>query len=198
MTTARFCLKFVAKLKFMKGREFDSKTAPISFIDLEMTGLEAQKHEIVEVGLVKVSQPDLVIIEKWDIKVRPEHLETADLEALKISGYNEEKWKDAVSLSEMMKILAEKTQGSILAGFMVMSDYSFLDSAATKTGIPLDIHRRILDINSFAVAKMGVPFGENGLSSFLKILNISFENHHTALADAIASFELYKRVIREK
>ena len=55
----------------MKGQEFDVKSAPISFIDLEMTGLEGSKHEIVEIGLVKVSQPELEIIEKWEAKVRP-------------------------------------------------------------------------------------------------------------------------------
>ena len=77
----------------MKGLELDTKTAPISFIDLEMTGLEGTRHEIVEIGLLKVSQPDLEIIESWDVKVKPQNIAVADPEALKICGYDEEKWK---------------------------------------------------------------------------------------------------------
>lgn len=177
----------------MKGKEFDAKICSISFIDLEMTGLEAAKHEIVEIGLVKVSQPDMRVIETWDIKVKPKHVENADPEALRISGYKPENWDKAVSLEEMMKQLAEKIKGSILAGFNVSCDYSFLDAAVTKTGIPLDFHRRHFDVNSYAAAKLGYQFGTKGLSTLTKEYGIKLENHHTALADAIAAFELYKR-----
>lgn len=178
----------------MKGKEFDTKNAPISFIDLEMTGLEGSKHEIVEIGLVKVSQPGLEIIEKWEVKVRPEHPENADPEALKISGYDPEKWREAVSLEEMMRVLAEKVRGTILAGWNVMADYAFLDSAVTKTGTSLDFHRRVLDVNSYAAAKLGYQFGASGLNATAKSLGISLEGHHIALADAMATYEVYKMV----
>lgn len=177
----------------MRGKDFETKNAPISFLDLEMTGLESTKHEIIEVGLVKVSQPDLKILEEWEVKVKPEHIETADPESLKISGYDEEKWKSSISLKETMEKLAPKVKGTILAGFNVACDYSFLDSAVTRTGIPLDFHRRVLDINSFICGKKGFIFGEKGLSSFSREYNISLEKHHTALADALAAFELYKK-----
>ncbi len=178
----------------MKGKEFDTKNSPICFIDLEMTGLEAQKHEIVEIGLVKASQPELDIIEKWEAKVRPEHLETADPKALGISGYNSEGWKNAISLKEMMEILSKKTEGAIMAGFVSFADYSFLDAAVTKTGIPLDFHRRYLDINSYTYAKLGYDWNDTGLSALCKKLGINLENHHTAMADALAAYEVYKMV----
>ncbi|OGF69208.1 hypothetical protein A2643_04075 [Candidatus Nomurabacteria bacterium RIFCSPHIGHO2_01_FULL_39_220] len=181
----------------MKGKEFNTKNSPICFVDLEMTGLEAHKHEIVEIGLVKASQPDLKIIETWEVKIRPEHLETADPKALEISGYNKDSWGKAVSLKGMMEILAEKTKGTILAGFVPFADYSFLDAAVTRTGIPLDFHRRFLDINSYAYAKLGYDWNETGLSALCKKLGISLENHHTAMADALAAYEVYKKVSRE-
>ncbi|MBI2023947.1 3'-5' exonuclease [Candidatus Giovannonibacteria bacterium] len=178
----------------MKGKDFDTKIAPISFIDLEMTGLESSKHEIIEIGLVKTSQPGLEVIETWEIKVKPLHLGTADPEALKISGYDENAWKNAISLKEMMNLLAPKIKGSILAGFNVSCDYAFLDVATTQTGIPLDFHRRILDVNAFICGKLGCIFGEKGLSSFSKEFNINLDKHHTALADAMAAYELYKKI----
>ena len=178
----------------MKGQEFDTKNAPISFIDLEMTGLESAKHEIVEIGLVKVFQPGLEVMETWEAKVRPEHLETADPEALKISGYDPEAWKDAISLQEMMTILSEKSKGSILAGFVPFADYAFLDAAVTRTGIPLDFHRRTLDVHTYVAAKMGYDRNESGLSFLCQKLGIDPGRYHTALADAMACYEVYKRV----
>ncbi|MBI4059613.1 3'-5' exonuclease, partial [Candidatus Giovannonibacteria bacterium] len=163
----------------MKGKEFDTKNAPISFIDLEMTGLEGSKHEIVEIGLVKASQPGLEILETWEAKVRPERLGAADLESLKISGYDEERWKNAVSLQEMMRILSEKVRGTILAGWNISTDYAFLDAAVTRTGIPLDFHKHVLDVNSYAAARLGYDWGMSGLNTTAKNLGIALEGHHT-------------------
>nr|KKS46979.1 MAG: polymerase III epsilon subunit protein [Candidatus Giovannonibacteria bacterium GW2011_GWF2_42_19] len=181
----------------MKGKEFYTSNSPISFIDLEMTGLEGFKHEIVEIGLVKASQPDLSIIEKWEIKVRPESVLLADPDSLKISGYDIEKWKDAVKLSDAMRTLSEKVKDTILAGFNVATDYAFLDAAVTKTGIPLDFHKRVLDVNSYAVAKLGYEWHEVGLGGLSKRLDIVHENHHTALADATACYKIYRKLRKD-
>jgi|SRR3989344_6816532 len=181
----------------MKGKEFNTKTAPICFIDLEFTGLESAKHEIVEIGMVKASQPGLDIIETWEAKIKPDHLETADPEALDISGYNPDGWKNAITLKEMMTILSEKSKGAILAGFVPFADYAFLDAAVTRTGIPLDFHRRTLDVHTYAVAIKGYDRNESGLSFLSKELGIDLDNHHTALADAMACYEVYKKVSRE-
>jgi len=178
----------------MKGKEFFTSNSPISFIDLEMTGLEGFKHEIVEIGLVKASQPDLSIIEKWEIKVKPENVSLADPDSLKISGYDPEKWSGAVPLNEAIQILSIKVKNTILAGFNVSTDYSFLDSAVTKTGIPLDFHKRVLDVNSFAIAKLGYEWHEVGLVGLSKRLDIAHENHHTGLSDAMACYEIYKKL----
>ncbi len=161
-----------------------------------MTGLEGSKHEIVEIGLVKASQPGLEVMETWEAKVRPEQLEFADPVALEISGYDPEKWKDAISLEEMMRILAEKVRGTILAGWNISTDYAFLDAAVTKTGTPLDFHKHVFDVNSYAAARLGYDWGMSGLGPTAKSLGITLEGHHTALPDAMATYEVYKKVAR--
>jgi len=178
----------------MKGIEFDASNSPISFIDLEMTGLEGSKHEIVEIGLVKVSQPELEVIETWDVKVKPENVSNADPDSLKISGYKEEEWENAITLHKMMQILSEKIDGTILAGWNISTDYSFLDSAVTKTGIQLNFRKHVLDVNSYAYGKLGYQWGESGLSTTAKKLKIKLDGHHTALPDAMACYEVYKKV----
>ncbi len=176
----------------MKLLDFDTREAPISFIDLEMTGLESAKHEIIEIGLVKASQPDLEIIEKWEIRVKPEQLETSDPEALKVAQYDKEKWQNAVSLFEAMNILALKIDRTILAGWNVATDYSFLDQAFSKTGIQLNFFKHILDINSYTKARLNMSWGSGGLSNTCKKLGVTRENEHTALSDALATYEIYR------
>lgn len=178
----------------MKGLPLNAKTSPISFLDLEMTGLEASKHEILEAGLVKVSQPTLEIIETWEAKVKPENIEDADPEAMKFNNYNEDAWKDAISLKEMMEILSKKLDGTILAGSNISCDYAFLDVAVTKTGVLLNIHRRTLDVNSYAHGK-GYDLSSIGMDSLLAQLDLKNENRHSALADAMAVYEIYKKLI---
>jgi len=58
--------------------------------------------------LVVINQKTLEIIDTLDIKVKPEHIETADEFALKINGYNETDWKDALTLKEAMSIYGQK------------------------------------------------------------------------------------------
>ena len=57
------------------------------WIDLEMTGLNPVRHEIIELGVV-IASPDLEIVEEFDLKIKPEHLENADPVSLKISNYS--------------------------------------------------------------------------------------------------------------
>ena len=81
-----------------------------------------------------------------------------------------------------------KAKGTVLAGFNVSNDYSFLDVAVTKTGIPLDFHKHVLDVNSYAAAKLGLEWGKAGLGTLSKQLGIKLEHHHTALSDAMACY----------
>jgi len=178
----------------MKGKEFDTEHALISFIDLEMTGLEASRHEIVEIGLVKVSQPNLDILETWEVKIKPERLSEADPDSLKISGYNEEEWKDAISLKEGMATLSEKVKETVLAGWNIATDYAFLDAATAKTGYPLVFHKRVLDVNSYAAGKLDYEWGSVGLFTLSKKLAITTGNHHNALSDSKACFEIYRKL----
>ena len=45
------------------------------------------RHEIIEIGCV-ITTPRLEIIEKFELKIKPKHIEDADPIALKINHYN--------------------------------------------------------------------------------------------------------------
>lgn len=181
------------------------KKKDLAFIDLETTGLDAERHEIIEIGAIIARQipkdgqgNELEIIEEFDLKIKPEHIETSDPEALNINGYNEMDWMFAISLESAMKLLAEKTEGAMLVAQNVSFDWLFLEKAFFKTGIQnkMDYHR--IDILSMAYAKLyhdprAQKFSLRSLCEYYEIKN---ERAHTALADIRAEYEVYKKLIQ--
>src|SRR3989344_4367775 len=111
----------------MKGHNF-------AFVDIETTGLDAEKHEIIEIGCVLTS-PDLEVIEEFELKIKPERIEDADPVSLKVNQYDSLDWEDAYGLKEGMKIFAGKVNDCIMVGHNVAFDSGFLEHAFTKNGI---------------------------------------------------------------
>jgi len=168
----------------------------LAFIDIEATGLSLTKHEIVEIGCV-LATPDLEVLEEFELKIEPEHIETADPVSLKISHYNKEAWEGALPLSEAMKILSAKVKDCIMVGQNVAFDSGFLEYAFAKTGILNNMHYHKLDTISIAWAKLHrEPDLEHfSLRELCKRFGIENEHAHTALSDARATYELYKKLM---
>jgi len=62
-----------------------------SVLDTETTGLNLNRHEIIQVGLIEYEisdQGDLRLIWEHDHKIIPTNIATADPKALKINGYH--------------------------------------------------------------------------------------------------------------
>ncbi len=180
------------------------KKRNLAFIDLETTGLNPTRQEIIEVGCVVVRQvptigrgAKLEIISEFDSKVKPEHLETAEPEALRINGYNDADWLFAASLEQAMKVLVEKTEDAIMISHNITFDWSFLQSAFAKTKLVNKMSPVRLDLMSMAFAKLYhretvQRFNLKALSDYFGIKN---ERAHTAMSDIKASIEIYKKLL---
>ncbi len=167
-----------------------------AFIDIETTGLNLLKHEIIEIGCV-VATPALEVIEEFEIKIKPEHIENADKAALKVNHYNESDWKNAMSLEDAMKIFSQKVKDCIMVGHNVAFDSGFLEYAFNKVQIANPMHYHKLDSVSVAWAKLHrEPDLEHfSLRELCLRFNIKNEHAHTAFADARATYELYKKLM---
>ena len=168
----------------------------LAFIDIETTGLNVIKHEIIEIGCV-ITTPQFEVVEEFELKIKPERIDEADPVALKISHYNQTEWKKASTLNKAMKILSMKTKDCIMVGHNVSFDASFLEYAFAETGVKNSMHYHRLDTVSIAWAKL---HREPDLEHFsLRELGVRFgivnEKAHTALSDARATFELYKKLM---
>lgn len=176
--------------------EIDDGDEHIAFLDLETTGLDPARHDIIEIGLVLVSAKTLTIVQQHSVRVRPERLEQAEAEALAINGYDERAWKDAVSLREALEELAPLIEGTLVAGHNVGFDWSFLEAGFKRASLPLpevDYHR--LD-----TASLAWPLHSNhdttslSLSEVCRYLGIYRPSPHRALDDARCAYEVAFRM----
>lgn len=174
----------------------------LAFVDIETTGFDKEKHEIIELGLVLVKQlgeegKDFEIIEEIEYKIKPEHIETADPQALKVNGYDAGQWIFASDLAEVMKAFAEKTKDSIFTAHNLTFDYSFIERAFEKTGVENKMFYPKIDTISFAYAKLhkNLKVEKFRLQKLCEYFGIENPKAHTALADARTTFEVYKKLV---
>lgn len=125
---------------------------PLAITDLETTGLDPKIHDILEIGLIVVDQVSLAILDTLELKVRPEHIETASPSALLLNGYNERDWCNAVSLKEAMLAYSSKSAGAVFCSHNVTFDWAFSAEAFSRTGVKNEMdycpELEIIELNS--------------------------------------------------
>jgi DNA polymerase-3 subunit epsilon len=162
---------------------------PIAFFDLESTGTNISIDRIVEISILKV-QPD----GKQEIKtslINPTIPIPKETSA--IHGIYDEDVKDAPTFKEISKEYHQFLAGADLAGFNVLKfDIPLLVEEFLRAGIDFDIEKRnILDSQ-----KIFHMMEKRNLAAAYKFYcGQTLENAHSAEADTIASYEVFKAQI---
>ena len=168
----------------------------LAFVDIETTGLNFLENEIIEVGCI-ITDHKLKIIEEFEFKIKPEHIESANKTSLKIAHYNERDWEFGYGIEEAIKIFSLKVKDCIMVGQNIAFDSGFLEYNLNKFKIKNTLHYHKLDTISIAWAKLNreKDFEHFSLREMCKRFDIINENPHSALPDARATYELYKKLI---
>jgi DNA polymerase III subunit epsilon len=122
----------------------------IVITDLETSGLNPNLHEIIEIGAIKVSQPDLRVLGWMNVKVQMDHPEFADKKALEVNGYTPEAWVDAISQQDAMQQYAAFADGCVFAAYNVTFDWGFIDATMMRQAVKNSISYHRLDLLSLA------------------------------------------------
>jgi len=180
-----------------------AKDRKIAMTDLETSGDIPGEHEILEIGLVIFDPQTFKITDKWESKVKPEHIETAVKAALDYNGYNEKDWEGAISIKEAMQIYGEKTQNCIFCSYNVSFDWSFVNDACFRTGTlnsmsTFENHDR-LDLLSIAWDRGLKNESSFSLKTACKLFGIPPEPEpHSGLNGALTAYELFKKLQQVK
>ena len=170
---------------------------PLAFIDLETTGLVPQRHELIEIAYVIVSQPDFTVMKEHVMQIKPLHLDTADQEALRIIHFDKRDWSGAISRREAMTRFAADVKGCIMVGQNITVDWSFLREALSEEQMNDPMHYHRLDVMSIAygLLKDEVDIRKFSLKELVDYFHITVEHMHSALDDTKATFEVYKKLL---
>lgn len=177
--------------------EMDMIDRPIAITDLETTGLDERQHEIIEIGLILAHQQTLEVLDTLEVKVRPENIERASLEALRRNGYSAELWKDAISLQDATQQYAERTRNAMFAAHNVAFDWAFLREAFRRTQVRdlMDYHR--VDLFTIAWEKLSrsSDLKKFNLAELCRYFHIPEEPEpHRAINGARCAYEVFKRL----
>ena len=173
----------------------DFREKPLAIVDIETTGDDELKHEILEIGLLLVRQKDLEVIDSGNWLVKPHHIETAIPAALERNGYNENDWRDARELGEVMPEFSQKTKDAVFTAFNVSFDWAFIKNAFRITGIPnlMDYHR--LDIMTLAWAAGGDKLEHFNLKAVAEFFGVPPEpDVHRALNGAETALAVLRKI----
>ena len=96
-------------------------------VDLEMSGPNAQMHEVLDLGGVRTSlAPKLPEEEAWGARVKPKHIGNAVPGALKVVGYSPKAWKSALDLEEALEKFSDTGRDAVITGWGIGQDMAFL------------------------------------------------------------------------
>ena len=152
--------------------------------DIETTGLEAMKDEIIEIGACKVV--DGRIDEIFSTFVKPsKHIPK---EITTLTGITDDMVKDAPTINYVLPDFYKFCYGATMVAHNISFDISFIYNAAKKLSYNFD--NPLMDTLEMAHQKL--PGLKNyKLGTIVERLNITLDNAHRAINDATATAKVF-------
>ena len=147
--------------------------------DVETTGLDASNCEIIEIGACKVEKG--VITKIFQSLVKPKR--SIPEMITKITSIDNFMVKDSPPIEQVLVDFALFAKDCVLSGYNVGFDMGFIKNAGKEIGIVFE--NRVEDVMVFAREKMII--GNYTLKNVANHLNVSLNNAHRALNDALAT-----------
>ncbi|MBQ3494368.1 MAG: ribonuclease H-like domain-containing protein [Clostridia bacterium] len=154
--------------------------------DVETTGLDANRCEIIEIGSVKIENGK--IIEKFQTLIKPS--KSIPDEIIDITGITDEMVENAPAGVDVIMDFYKFCQGCIIVGYNVDFDFAFLQNLAKKVGVKFP--NETLDALVLAKQKLYLP--KYKLINVVNALGLELNNAHRAYADALATAEVLQKL----
>lgn len=158
-------------------------------LDIETTGLNFLKDELLEIGLIKVEKG--CPINQYNYLIKPSKKIPKDIELL--TGITEQELNDhSIPIKQALEQTMEVIKGNIIVGYNVNFDCMFLKKACDKYKVKCTI-RKIKDVENLAVQKLK-DVQDYKLETVAKKLGIPKEQKHRALDDCQLTLDVMKKL----
>lgn len=172
--------------------------ASLFIVDLEMSGPNAQVHEVLDIAGVRAAlAPRFPEEEAWGGRVRPKRIGNAVPAALKVVGYSPKAWKTALELEEAWEKFSTVGRDSVITGWGIGQDMAFLVETYRQLQRPWPFAPVALDVQPIARAllKGAGTVDRFNLGHVADRLGIGRMGEHGALADAYATYDVLVKLL---
>jgi DNA polymerase-3 subunit epsilon len=167
------------------------REAAFSVVDLETTGLDARRDEIISFAAIPIDDGRVAVGRMRMAIVRPRHM--PDAETIRIHGLRPDDLADAPPLPEVLDVVLESLAGRVLVAHAAWVERSFLAAALRPAG--LRVGGPALDTSALARHVLG----RNGvgdkqamrLSDAVERLDLPVHRPHHADGDALTTAQLF-------
>ncbi len=185
-------------LKVIKDRGyfyFDTKFTSIKdavfcIVDIETNGSKVDKHQIIEIGAVKVLNG--IIIDKFEYLVKCDEI---NKHITAITGIKAEDTNNALELKEVLHKFQSFLGDCIFIAHDVKFDYRFISAMFKRVGLAPLLNRSLC---SLSLAERTVTSYRYALSYLNDTFNLNEKaTHHRAMSDVITTYGLFKLSLSE-
>ena len=166
----------------------------LAMVDCETTGLDSQKHEIIELATLIYNPSDDKVTDEWVTKIAPSNIVTASPKALQINGYINNPQSYTNNIKSALIKFNSLVKDCIIVGQNIEFDLKFINKNMTDLNIkPSFGQHRKLDLMSlawWAVKDTEIP--GMSLENFCNHFDVPNVGAHSALIDCRRTFEVYK------
>ena len=153
-------------------------------LDTETTGLDAVRDAVIEIAAVKFR--DGKTLDTWSTLVNPNRTLPRKIQLL--TGITPQDIEHAPLISAVAKDLKAFIQDYTIIGHSIGFDLEFLKNSGVSFGNPR--------IDTFELATVLLPeLASYSLTALTACLGIKLKHHHRALADAIATKDLFLALV---
>ncbi len=158
----------------------------ICFVDIETSGLNASYNRIIEIGIIRVENGE--IVREFNSLINPEGLVDPFVENL--TGIKTEDLEKAPTFYEIKDELSDILEDSVFVAHSVRFDYGFIRNEFKRIGISFNSKH----FCTVKLSRLLYPnLKKHNLDSIIENFNIDCKNRHRAFDDAKVIYEFYKK-----
>jgi DNA polymerase III subunit epsilon len=164
-------------------------TKKFAIIDVETTGGSSRLDKITEIGIVIHDGTE--ILQTYQSLIYPER--SIPYYITQITGITDEMVATAPRFYEIAKNIVELTEDCVFVAHNVRFDYGFICEEFKQLGYTFSKEK----LCTVQMSKRAFPgLKSYSLGNLVRHFDIPLPNHHRALNDAIATSELFERIVK--
>lgn len=165
----------------------DLKNHSLAFVDLETIGNNAQEGKIIDIGIIKIKNGE--IVSTYNQLVNPGV--ELDTFTTQLTGIKNEDVKGAPTFKKVLPDVMSFLTDSVFVAHNVSFDYGFMTAELLRNNVQFSAPQLCTVRLSRLLFKNELS---HSLDAIISKYGISVKNRHRAYDDAYATWEFFKRV----